>query len=378
MPRLQSTPLATALIAAGALLAACGTDRATPRSVDAPASAPAAAASAAASTPRAEGSATASATPAPSTAAAARPAPTHRYVTATYALPPGTGPHDVAPAADGTVWYTGQRSGELGRLDPRTGLVQRIPLGRGSASHGVIVGPDGAAWVTDGGLNAIVRVTAAGEVQTYPLPANRPGANLNTATFDGRGRLWFTGQSGVYGVLDPRSAAANGGMQVFDAPRGAGPYGIATTPAGEVYYASFAGSYLGRVDLDRLTVTPLDPPTARQGARRVWADSGGRLWISEWFGARVGRYEPDGGRWQEWRLPGNGPQPYAVYVDERDIVWLSDFGANALVWFDPRTEAFGSIPLPRPNAAVRQLLGRPGEVWGAMSGGDALVVVRAE
>ena len=30
------------------------------------------------------------------------------------------------------------------------------------------------------------------------------------------------------------------------------------------------------------------------------------------------------------------PQPYAVYVDERDAVWLTDFGANAIVRFDLR------------------------------------------
>jgi hypothetical protein len=38
-----------------------------------------------------------------------------------------------------------------------------------SAPHGVIVGPDGAAWVTDGGLNAILRVDPEMEqVQDIP------------------------------------------------------------------------------------------------------------------------------------------------------------------------------------------------------------------
>ena len=79
----------------------------------------------------------------------------------TFPVPPGDHPHDVAPAADGVgVWYTGQGAGVLGLLDPESGEVERIPLGAGSAPHGVIVGPDGAAWVTDGGLNAIVRVDA--------------------------------------------------------------------------------------------------------------------------------------------------------------------------------------------------------------------------
>jgi virginiamycin B lyase len=67
---------------------------------------------------------------------------------------------------------------------------------------------------------------------------------------------------------------------------------------------------------------------------------------------------------------------YAVYVDERDIVWLSDFGANALVRFDPQAESFSAFPLPSAPANVRQILGRPGEVWGAESGVDKLVVVR--
>jgi virginiamycin B lyase len=65
-----------------------------------------------------------------------------------------------------------------------------------------------------------------------------------------------------------------------------------------------------------------------------------------------------------------------VYVDERDDVWLSDFGANALVRFEPRTQRFTTIALPSSTAEVRQLLGRPGEVWGAESGVDKLVVVR--
>src|SRR5919204_2310891 len=117
-----------------------------------------------------------------------------------YPVPSGSHPHDVAPAADGTVWYTAQRSGKLGRLDPATGRTTEVPLGAGSAPHGVIVGPDGAAWVTDSGLNAILRVDGStNEVKRFPLPAARSGVNLNTAAFDKRGMLWFTGQSGVYG-----------------------------------------------------------------------------------------------------------------------------------------------------------------------------------
>ncbi len=287
-----------------------------------------------------------------------------------YSVPAGTHPHDVAPASDGTVWYTAQHTGALGRLDPKTGKTTEIPLGEGSAPHGVIVGPDGAAWVTDGGLNAIVRVDSKTDaVKRYPLPSSSGYTNLNTATFDRRGVLWFTGQSGIYGRLDPRTGA----MRVFRAPLGEGPYGIATTPKGQVWYASLAGSHVAQINVRTGKATVFRPPTRDQGARRIWSDSRGRLWVSEWDAGKVARYDPVARRWREWRLPG-AAQPYAVYVDGKDIVWLTDFAAGAIVRFDPKTQRFTRLRL-RPGADVRQLLGRPGQVWGAESGTDRLVVV---
>ena len=289
-----------------------------------------------------------------------------------YPVPPGTHPHDVAPAVDGGIWYTAQRTGRLGYLDTATGETREIPLGAGSAPHGVVVGPDGAPWIADGGLNAIVRVDpVTSEVQVFPLPGRR--ANLNTAAFDLHGTLWFTGQSGIYGRVTP----ADGNVQVFEAPRGAGPYGIVQTWDGSrIFYASLAGSHIAEINLETGESTPIDSPTPRQGARRVWTDSQGNVWVSEWNVGQVGRYNPTTGEWHEWKLPGARPQAYAVYVDELDKVWLTDFGGNAIVRFDPSTETFDTFELGLPNASVRQLLGRRGELWGAESGVDKLVVIR--
>ncbi len=288
-------------------------------------------------------------------------------------MPEGDHPHDVAPAPDGTVWYTGQRAGVLGRLDPKTGQVERIPLGEGSAPHGVVVGPDGAAWVTDSGLNAIVRVDpATKEVKTWPLPKERANANLNTPAFDGKGRIWFTGQAGIYGRLDP----GTGAMEVWDAPKGRGPYGIDATPDGRDLLRLARGLLPrqarprdGRDDGDRAHDTGA-------GTRRVWADSKGRLWVSEWNAGNLSVYDPAAKDWRVFRLPGEAPHAYAVFVDDKDKVWVSDFAANAILKFDPETETFDSFPSDKPDAAVRQMLGRPGEMWGAESGTDRLVVIR--
>lgn len=291
-----------------------------------------------------------------------------------YDLPAGGRAHDVAAAPDGSVWYTAQRTGKLGILDPKTGKTEEIPLGEGSAPHGVIVGPDKAAWITDGGQNAIVRLDPKTRaVKVWKLPEGTPYANLNTAAFDGRGRIWFTGQSGFHGRLDPKT----GDMKVWASPRGRGPYGITATPSGDIYYVSLAGNHLAKVNLDTGEATVIEPPTPGQGARRVWSDSKGRLWISEWNSGQLSRYDPKDKTWKAWMPPGEKPRTYSVYVDDADKVWITQWSSNAIMRFDPTTERWDQFPSGKPNANVRQMLGRKGEAWGAESGVDRLVVVKS-
>jgi virginiamycin B lyase len=88
-----------------------------------------------------------------------------------YPVPHGSHPHDVSPSNlnqdnknnNTIVWFTAQATGQLGKLET-SGQTHLIQLGQGSAPHGVIIcpdnaiGPDNAPWITDGGLNAIVRI----------------------------------------------------------------------------------------------------------------------------------------------------------------------------------------------------------------------------
>ena len=292
-----------------------------------------------------------------------------------YRIPGGHRVHDVwaDAAADGPVWFSAQGSGHLGILEPKSGKVELVSLGEGSSPHGVIAGPDGAPWLTDGGQNAIVRVDPKTRaVKAWKLPEGIGYANLNTAIFDAKGVHWFTGQSGVYGRLDPRS----GELQVFKAPKGRGPYGIHITPQGVVYYASLAGSHIARIDGESAKATVIEPPTPRQGARRLWSDSKGNVWVAEWNSGNLSRYEPGSGKWSAWKAPGEGAQLYAVYVDESDKVWVSEWAAQVMLRFDPATEKFESFKSSSRTANVRQIHGRKGEVWTPESAADKIVVYR--
>src|SRR5215831_3815791 len=173
-------------------------------------------------------------------------------------LPPGSFPHDVAPAPDGAVWFSGQSQGFAGRFDAKSK-----------------------------------------EVKLFPLPNECTRANLNTLAFDKNGIVWFTGQNGIYGRADPRTGRV-------DAPKGPGPYGIAATPSGDVWYASLAGDHIAKIDTATGAVTAVEPPKPGVGPRRIWSDSKGMLWVSFWHAGAIGRYDPATKAWATYTKPLSG------------------------------------------------------------------------
>ena len=277
------------------------------------------------------------------------------------------------PAPDGGVWYTGQHDGTLGHLDPATGDVRDDPArcrvraarrhhraGRRRLDHRRRPERDRPGRCRRPTRSRPSRCRRTGR-----------GANLNTAVFDTDGILWFTGQTGIYGRLDP----ATGAMEVFDAPEGRGPYGITATPSGDIWYASLAGSHIAH-----------DRPGDRRGDDRRAAD------------AEPGRPpglvrlpRPDLGQ-RVGRRPGRRPRPgdrrvEGVAAPRRRAAGLRRLRRRPRHRLADRLRRERDRPI-RPvdrdvrlrraaerDAAVRQLLGRPGEVWGAESARDKLVLV---
>ena len=295
------------------------------------------------------------------------------YETKVFPLPNHTYIHDVAPAPNGLVYWTAQQDGFLGILDPKTGSSKMVKLGEGSAPHGVITSKDGKAWIADGGQNAIVSYDPKTEaVKVYPLPDTFGYTNLNTPTEDGDGNIWFTGQNGVHGRVDVKTAK----VDVWKSPKGRGSYGMTTTPDGNVWFVSLANSYLGEVDRKTGQVTVHEPPVPGTGIRRVWSDSKGDLWMSEWNTGYIARYSPANRKWDRWGIPGaSRSRLYAVYVDPNDIVWVSNWGDNKVYSFDPKTLKFEAVPASGSGAGVRQINGTKGFVYVPESGNAAIMQV---
>ena len=205
-----------------------------------------------------------------------------------------------------------------------------------------IVGPDGAAWITDGGLNAIVRFDPADqEVRLLHAAAAaarrqsqhrrvRQGRRLLVHRPERRARLRQSQdrQARKLEVAAPRQLRHH-----RDA--GATRSGTSRSPA----------TTSARSTRRPATSTIVEPHKKGAGPRRVWSDSKGVLWVSFWHSGEVGRYDPAAKTWKTWLLPGNpGSGCYSVYVDEQDKVWLTDFLTNAIVRFDPGDREIRDLP----------------------------------
>ena len=148
-------------------------------------------------------------------------------------------------------------------------------------------------------------------------------------------------------------------MRVWRAPGGYGPYGITVTPRGDVYYASLAGSHIARIDVAHRRGDTHRAADARPGRAPGLVglsrpDLGERVECGPARPSTTRRPQ----RWREWKLPGADAAGLRGLRRRRDVVWVTDFGGNALVRFDSRAERFTVFRLRTADAAVRQLLGR--------------------
>ena len=216
---------------------------------------------------------------------------------------PGSRSRDPIQAADGTIWYAGQWSNLIGRINPKTG-----------------------------------------EIKEYALPAN---AKPHTVTLDAKGNVWYAGNgNATIGSFDPKTEKITE-FKMPD-PQAKDPHSMVFDAKGILWFTMQLSNRVGRLDPATMELTEVKVPGEKATVRRLDFDRDGTIWYVNSGEGRLGRYSPKTGEIKEWPSP-SGPRshPYAIVV-LNGIVWYNESyqRPDTLVRFDPKTETFQSWAIP--------------------------------
>jgi virginiamycin B lyase len=269
---------------------------------------------------------------------------------------PGSRPHDPLATKDGAIWWTGQLSNRLGRLDPKSGEMKEFTLKTShSGPHGLTEDKDGNIWFTGNSAALIGKLDPkTGAVTEYRLPSAE-AKDPHTLIFDRDGVLWFTvQQANMVGRLDP----ATGEIKLVTSPTPKSrPYGMALNSKNVVFFVDFGTNKVASIDAKSMQITeyPLPDPGARP--RRIAIGPDDIIWYTDFARGFLGRLDVATGKVTEWPSP-SGPksEPYGI-VFTKGALWYNESGAkpNTIVRFDPASEKFQSWIIPGGGDIVRNM-----------------------
>ena len=268
---------------------------------------------------------------------------------------PGSRPHDPLATRDGAIWYTGQMTNRLGRVDPKTGQVKEYPLkSPATGLHGLVEDRDGNIF--------------------HRQP---PGAHRQARPADGRGdRVPHAGperEGPPLARLRARrdallhATAVEHGRPARPEERGDQarhrPYAALTTlrhhgeRQGVPHTVLFGTNKIARIDPKTLEMKEHALPDAGSRPRRMAYGADDSIYYTDYPRGMLGRLDPQSGKVTEWPSPG-GPksEPYGI-VFAKGAIWYSESGTrpNTIVRFDPKTERFQTWAIPSGGYIVRKM-----------------------
>jgi len=282
---------------------------------------------------------------------------------------PNSFPHDPAFGPGNTLWYTGQASNKLGRVDMASGQFREFDLPRGHGPHGLVADSDGNIWYTANTAGAIAKLDPkTGQVSEFKMP-DPAARDPHTPIFAQDGTLWFTVQSGSFvGKLDPKT----GNVTLKPAGPRMLPYGIKVNSKGLPFFDLFGTNKIGSIDPKTMQITEYPLPNPQARPRRIAIDANDIVWYTDYRRGYLGRLAPQTKQVKEYASPsGTDSQPYGITTTPDGAVWYSESGVepNTLVRFDPHTETFQKWDIPSGGGVVRHMVTAPnGELLLAYSG----------
>jgi streptogramin lyase len=288
----------------------------------------------------------------------------------------GAEPHDVAVDPHGNGWVS-QRTGKLGRLDPKTLEYTEVAIPSGvAAADGQVLGnlqidAKGQLWVPDGpNYRWLDYDINTGKFTAYDWPKdNRADAGGNSMLVHPNGSIWETA-----GNQARMLNTATKEFKFFDTPsylatkEPTGAYGITYAGDGSVWWAEDMADRMVRVDPVTSKVEEFKIPFDGVAyPRRMSHDGRGDIWVGLWNAGLLMKLDYETKQMTFFAPPTETPGTYSVSVDRKNnLIWVSEQLADKIARFNPKTGEWVEFPLPDSESDPRRIEvdpNNPNRVW---------------
>jgi streptogramin lyase len=277
-------------------------------------------------------------------------------------------------------WGVDIEQNRLLRLDPATGEQKWIPVPSKEATgpHTIISDRSGNVWISLLETDRLAKYEPVkdkwtfwslkpSDVKTTHIYGGQ--AIVHDISFDSNYELAVDSKQQIWlsliglnkmASLDPKS----GSVHYYDTEQVPGRNAINVALYGTLlsldgncaWYSQLTGGFacFNTKTLKNESAVKLPEGSA---PRRMAIDSRGTLWVPLFGSGQLIKYDSiQRKELARYKLPDTSSAPYVAFWDPgRDVVWLGTSDADVIYRFDPKTEKFSILPLPRPMAYLRRL-----------------------
>jgi len=299
-----------------------------------------------------------------------------------YSLPDTSLVREAIPSVNTHfIWGADIQKNRILRLNERTGERKwfPVPYEGSTGPHTIVSSGDGdAIWVSMLESNQLGRFDAEKETwKLFSLQPNDPGSKVfggegmvhdigfgpgYTVKKASDGRIWLTLIGGnKLAALDEET----GEVEHVEVPKpesertelSTALYSLAVNKDGRcVWWGQLLG-YYGCYDVEKKEHLHLTQPSSGSGPRRMSIDKNDVLWVPFYGSGQVAKINASNGNLEKtYDLPDRSSAPYSVTWDEfRKVLWIGTANADVIYRFNPKTEEFHVVPLPRGMGYLRKI-----------------------
>lgn len=279
-------------------------------------------------------------------------------------ITPGAVAQGIAMGPDGNMWFTERDADKIGRITP-AGVVTEFPVPAGSLPFDIAAGHDGNMWFTEFRAGAIGRIAMDGTLlPEIPLTA---GAGPTGIAIDAIGQVWVA-EPGI-GELARYNATLMRPLSESRAGITSSPWGVATGPDFAVWFTEIGADQLGRHG-------SMDAGSGERSAPRgegIAAGSDGAIWFAAPNQNGYSRFVIGRTGTGSVGLPTASSFPVDIAPGPDGRMWLTENDGNKVARVrdgDPLEEFSAGIS-PR-GAPYGIAAGSDGAMWFTESGGDRI------